>query len=240
MDSGKYSYNSWPLGKLQKELRRQEPEAIKELGYNWSDARDIIDMFENKVANFAGSKFCISTDSASNALYLCLKFLNYKGEISIPEQTYVSVAMQILHAGNKLNFHKENWKGAYYLRPTKIIDGAGRFAPLMYEDKHALHVLSFQIKKRLPIGRGGAILTDDLDAATWLRRARYDGRDLETPYDSKNHVDQIGWHFYMTPEDAARGLILFELIGNDYSDTMMSTMYPPLTQYRFFENSWGE
>ena len=33
-------------------------------------------------------------------------------------------------------------------------------------------------KKKIPIGRGGAILTNDKKAYQWLKMARYDGRDI--------------------------------------------------------------
>jgi len=78
--------------------------------------------------------------------------------------------------------------------------------------KKEFEVLSFQIKKTLPIGRGGAILMNDQNAYKWLKKACYDGRDLNIPYDD-DRFSELGWHFYMTPEDAARGLILFQKIS---------------------------
>jgi dTDP-4-amino-4,6-dideoxygalactose transaminase len=101
----------------------------------------------------------------------------------------------------------------------------------MFVGGDSLQVLSFQIKKRLPIGRGGAILTDDDDAAAWLKLARYDGRDLNSPYDSPEHVKQLGWHMYMTPEDAARGIILFDQLGDDFSDVANHNSYPDITSW---------
>jgi dTDP-4-amino-4,6-dideoxygalactose transaminase len=41
----------------------------------------------------------------------------------------------------------------------------------MYVGLDALQVVSFQIKKRIPIGRGGIILTDDFEAYKWLKMA---------------------------------------------------------------------
>jgi dTDP-4-amino-4,6-dideoxygalactose transaminase len=98
----------------------------------------------------------------------------------------------------------------------------------MYFGGNALQTLSFQIKKRLPIGKGGAILTDSLEAYNWLKLASYDGRDLNTPYTSNEHFQMLGWHFYMTPEDAARGILLLDQIPDDNPDTMDSNHYPDL------------
>ena len=61
-----YQYNSWPLGSLPKEFQRLEPEIIKSLGYNWNDPREIIDIFEAKIAKFAGSKYACLVDCCTN------------------------------------------------------------------------------------------------------------------------------------------------------------------------------
>jgi dTDP-4-amino-4,6-dideoxygalactose transaminase len=86
-------------------------------------------------------------------------------------------------------------------------------------------VVSFQIKKRVPIGKGGIILTDSEDAYKWLKLASYDGRDLNTPYTSEEHVQMLGYHMYMTPEDAARGIILMDSVPEQNEDTGNHTTY---------------
>ena len=58
----KYKYNEWPLGRLPKELERPELDLIKSMGYEWSDPRDVIDMFEKKVAEYSGSKYAVVLD----------------------------------------------------------------------------------------------------------------------------------------------------------------------------------
>jgi dTDP-4-amino-4,6-dideoxygalactose transaminase len=76
--------------------------------------------------------------------------------------------------------------------------------------------LSFHFKKLIPIGRGGMILTNDARAADWLRKARYDGRDSYFYNDILNtDVDIMGYHMYMTPEQAIRGVEQFYRAKND-------------------------
>ena len=231
-------YNPWPLGKLPEGWRRPEPELIRNEGYSWEDPRDIVTIFEEKLAEYSNSKYAVVTDCATNALFLCLKYRqrteNIFQAVEVPARTYVSVPMQVLHANLGVSFRDEQWSGIYELRSTKIIDGAGRFTKNMYTGNNNLHVLSFQIKKRLPIGRGGAILTDSLDAYEWLKKASYDGRDLNTPYDSINHVTQIGWHFYMTPEDAARGILIMDQLDDHLPDTMTYENYPDISKLDIF------
>lgn len=194
-------------------------------------------MFENKLADYSGAKYAVAVDCASNALFLCLKYRKATGEVTLPARTYVSVPMQIIHAGCTPVFEDFEWSGVYELRPWDIFDSAARFTEGMYLGGESLQVLSFQIKKRIPIGRGGAILTNSKEAFEWLKLASYDGRDLETPYDSVDHIRGIGWHFYMTPEDAARGIWLMDRVPRINDDTMNSSNYPDLRSLNVFDNS---
>jgi dTDP-4-amino-4,6-dideoxygalactose transaminase len=221
-------YNSWPLGKLPQEFQRKEPMLIRQDGYAWDDPRDIIEIFETKLAQYAGSRFAVVTDCASNALFLALNFRQASGEVQIPARTYISVAMQVIHAGCVPRLVDIEWSGLYELSPWNIFDSAARFTKDMYVHGDALQILSFQIKKRLPIGRGGAILTDSEEAYNWLKLATYDGRDLSLPYDDPEHVRMLGWHYYMTPEDAARGIWLMDRIPEVNEDTMTSINYPDI------------
>lgn len=221
----KTHYNPWPIGRVPKELQRTELDTIKELGYNWNDPRDVIDMFEEKVAKFSGSKYAVSVDCCSHGLFLSLKYAQKTGELSkdatlkIPKMTYISAPMQIVHAGNNVVFEDLEWSGVYQLKGSRIWDGAVRWTKDMYVGDNALQVVSFQIKKRIPIGKGGVILTDDYEAYKWLKLASYDGRDLNTPYTDADHVKMLGYHMYMTPEDAARGIILIDSVPEVNEDT---------------------
>lgn len=221
-------YNPWPLGFLPEEMQRPEPAQIKQLGYDWDDPRDIVDIFEDKLAKYSNSKFAVLTDSCTNALFLSLKLRQVNGEVVIPAQTYVSLPMQIHHAGAKAVFEDIKWSGIYQLGDTGIWDSAARFTKDMYVGGGALQCLSFQIKKRLPIGRGGAILTDDKSHYEALKFMTYDGRDLTTPYTDPMHIKSIGWHCYMTPEDAARGILLMDMLPEVNQDTMTYEHYPDL------------
>ena len=222
------SYNPWPIGQVNPEFHRPELTKLRENGYEYQDAREIIGIFERKLADFAGSKYAVVMDCASNAIFLSLKYKRITGEVTIPRNTYISVPMQIMHAGCRVRFEDVSWSGVYELGLTGIFDGAARFTKNMFVGgEDSLQVLSFQIKKRLPIGRGGAILTDSIQAYEWLKLASYDGRDLNSPYDSPEHVKSLGWHMYMTPEDAARGILIFDMLGTgEFPDIAGSESYP--------------
>ena len=149
--------------------------------------------------------------------------------VFIPAHTYVSVPQQVRHAGLTYVCEDKEWIGAYRLRPTRVWDAAVRWTEGMYIPD-SLMCLSFQIKKRIPIGRGGMILCSTKEEYDWLKLASYDGRDLNTPYDSPGHVKMEGWHYYMTPEDAARGLILMEQTPTVNDDQGGWANYPYITR----------
>lgn len=226
------TWSDWPLGKIPDHLQRPELELVSQAGYDWKDPYDLVDIFERKVSAFAGARHGIAVDCCSHGLFLCLKYLNATGSITIPSRTYLSVPMQILHAGCSVDFVDKQWSGKYQLEPYPIWDAAVRWHEGMYEG--GLHVVSFQIKKRIPIGRGGMILTDDDQAASWLRKARHDGRDMSTPY-NLDEYRIVGWHYYMTPEDAARGILLVDALPGSYPDSANDSSYVDLSKKLIFK-----
>jgi dTDP-4-amino-4,6-dideoxygalactose transaminase len=225
-------FNSWPSGKLPKEFQRPELDYIKANGYDWQDPRDVVDIFEKKVAKFAGARYAVSVDCCTHGLFLSLKYLNATGPIEIPKHTYQSVPMYIKHAGCYPTFRDEQWSGIYQLRPYPVFDAATRWQRGMYNG--GFHIVSFQIKKRIPIGRGGMILTDDKAAYDWLIKARYDGRDMEvSQWD--DDADICGWHMYMTPEDAARGIILMDQTPDNTPDCGSWESYADLSKKKLWK-----
>ena len=190
--------------------------------YNVNDAWGVVDIFEKKMAEYAGSKYAVSVDNCTDGLFLCLKYLNAKETVILPSKTWISVPCTVIHAGCKIQFEDREWSGAYQLKPYPIYDGAVRMKKGMYKP-NTFHCLSFHIRKHIPIGKGGMILTDDKDAYDWFRTVRYEGRTMGS--DGVNYllykddpINSMGWNMYMTPEQAARGLELFEKLGDDNPD----------------------
>jgi dTDP-4-amino-4,6-dideoxygalactose transaminase len=172
----------------------------------------IVEMFEQALAEYSGSKYCVCVESCTSAILLSLLWVSVKGySVSIPKRTYPGVAASIIHAGGKLEFDDRNWQGVYSLDPFAIIDGALRFRKGMYI-KETFHCLSFHGKKLLPIGRGGAILTDDKDAYEWFKLMRFDGR-RPVPL-QEDTISLVGYNCYLQPEQAARGLQLMQAMGD--------------------------
>lgn len=204
--------------------------------YNVEDPWDIVDLFEKKIAEYAGSKYAIAVDNCTDALFLCLKYLKADGEIIIPSRTYVSVPCTIINAGCNVKFEDIEWSGMYQLKPLPLYDGAVRFKRGMYT-ANTFHCLSFHIRKHIPIGKGGMILCDDYDAYKWFQQARYEGRHTADKVLYKDdNFNMIGWNMYMTPEQAAKGLELFEKMGDDNPDQETSGSCKDLSVYPIYTN----
>ena len=175
---------------------------------------DNVEYFENLIAEYAGSDYAVAVDSCTNALFLSMMYCRANGiecdnnTVEIPARTYISVPMQVMHAGYDIDFHNGHWTGVYQLNPLPVIDSAQRFTQDMYDHyRGSLYCISFHSKKILSIGRGGMILTDDSDARDWLKRSRYDGRSSIYYNDIDNKtVPTLGWHMYMTPQEAVTGI----------------------------------
>lgn len=169
------------------------------------ERNNVIRQFETTIAKHCGAPYGIAVESCTAALFLCCLYLKVK-EVTLPSKTYFSVPMSIIHAGGTVKYRDYDWIGSYQLRPYPIVDSAMRFKKGMFQPG-IFRCLSFQYSKHIPIGRGGMILTDNKKAANWFRVMRNDGR-REIPKE-KDHVELWGWNFYLTPEQAARGLSLY-------------------------------
>ena len=239
MDDVKYL--PWPYGKLGRK-ERSELNELKEAGYDFSDPIDIIDIFEKKVAKFAGSKYGVAVNSSSSGIFLCLKYYqamygnqkDFPTTITVPSRTYISVPMTVINAGFKVKFEDIKWKGIYDLEPFNLVDGATRWTKNMYVGDGALQVVSFQIKKRVPIGAGGMILTDNKKEYEWLKLASHDGRNMNVHY-GDDEFAVMGWHMNMIPEDAARGILLMDSLPEVNEDVYGWENYYDISKRKVFK-----
>lgn len=201
----------------------------------------ITEDFEAALSKYTGAPYAVTVDNQSNALFLTLYYQNIKGQtVSIPSRTYPSVPCEIIHAGGKVNFEPvegKTIKGAYQLKPTRTWDSALRFTANMYIPNSFMCISFTGPYKHFKLSKGGAILTDDLHAYHWFKRARYSGR-RECSYHDDN-FDMLGWNFYMMPELAARGLLLmnqfYNMDGTPKQNEDLELPYPDLSKFDVYK-----
>jgi len=199
---------------------------------NYANSYKIVEQFEDTIAQYTNAPHAIAVDNCTNAIFLCCKYLNVQ-EVTIPSKTYLSVPQAILHAGGRVVFKESanNWSGIYQLSPYPIYDSAKRLTKNMYMS-NAFMCLSFHSKKHLKIGKGGMILTDNIDASSWFKRARYEGRSAMDYHN--DDIAEIGWNMYMAPQLASIGLDLLEKLPVINEDLDEPGGYKELTEYTLF------
>lgn len=230
--------------KLQAILEYNEIDLLKELGYSWNNLYDIIFKFEEALGQYTGAPYVITTDCCTHAMELCFRYLKHIDElptefISIPRHTYLSVPMMLTKLKIPFNFYENDWIGEYQLHSSPIWDSARLLGEQMYIGGH-FQCLSFGIGKPLQIGRGGAILTSSKEAHEWLSRARSDGRDLNISPWINDKYDFIGYHYNMTIEQAAKGLIMLDRYEPNIDIFMgAKDLYPDLKEIDWARISRG-
>ena len=183
------------------------------------NAYEIVKMFERRVAAHFGCDYGIAVDCCTTAIFLSVKYRQRERNgqdfnplyAEIPRRTYISVPFALRRCGLIVRTEDYPWNGYYHIKPWGVVDAA----KLWIDAKAATHnaqdllwCVSFHYKKPIPIGRGGMILTSSKSAESWIKKARYDGR-AGVPY-PEEQITEPGWHSYMTPEQAARGLALMD------------------------------
>ena len=207
------------------------------MSYN---AHNVTKHFEQTLADYTGAKYVATVDNGSNALFLALAYDVIKGkEVSIPARTYPSVPCAVIHAGGKVKFvpvKGKTLKGEYQLGNTRVWDSALRFTYNMYRAGQ-FQCLSFTGPyKHLKLGKGGAILTDNLKAYQWFKRVRFSGR-RECSY-HEDEFDLLGFNYYLMPEISARGLLLmsqfYEQDGTPKKNEDLELPYPDLSKFKIY------
>ena len=79
------------------------------------------------------------------------------------------------------------------------------------------------------------ILTDNSDAAEWLKARRYEGRTAGIRY-QEDDISEEGWNMYMTPEQAVRGLMLMQNYPEVAPDLSEIPPYRDLTEFQLFKD----
>jgi dTDP-4-amino-4,6-dideoxygalactose transaminase len=187
--------------------------------------------FENVIKEFYGAPYAIATDCCTHAIELCLRYIKPQ-YVSCPKHTYLSVPMTF----NKLNipylWDDIAWSDYYFIGNTNIVDGAVYWKKNGYI-RNTFMCLSFQFKKHLKLGRGGMILLDDKKAYDVLSKTRYDGRDIYIPW-AEQDIDMMGYHYYMTPETAQKGIEEFEKVKDLPAKAWSYDDYPDISKMKVF------
>jgi len=180
--------------------------------------------FENKLSEFTGAPYVVTTDCCTHAIELCL-YLDEVKECNFSAFTYISVLQTMHKLDVNYNLIEEHWIGEYNLHKTRIWDSARRLEPNMYR-KGQLQCLSFGYSKPLDIGRGGAILLDSKEDYNKLKKLGYDGRDLEIQPWIDQQEFSIGYHYKLNPEECIKGITYLDYYIKARKFDPINVVYP--------------
>ena len=193
---------------------------------------NIVKEFEEKIADFYGAPYGVSVDACTHGIEICLRYVG-ANEIVVPKRTYLSVPMLANKMNLELKWKDEDWRDYYEIGNTGVYDAAVLWKENSYIPKSFM-CISFQFQKHLSLGRGGIILTDDKEARDELKKMSYDGRTPDKPWRAQN-VPTMGYHYYMTPETAQKGLDKFEEAKKTKPRKWLLEDWPDLTKMDVFK-----
>lgn len=195
----------------------------------------VVQEFENKIANFFSAPYAVAVDCCTHGIELCLRY-NRDTSITVPKRTYISIPFLAEKIGIELQWKNEDWTDYYYVT-DKIIDAAVLWKKDSYISG-TMMCLSFQFQKHLSLGRGGMILCDNETDYHNLKKMVYDGRRPNIPWRDQN-ISMIGYHYYMTPETAQKGLDKFDDAVKTKPRKWAVTDWPDLTHMSIFNKTQG-
>ena len=169
--------------------------------------------FESALAEFTGAPYAVMTDCCTHAIELCLRY-DKSTRVLFPAHTYLSIPMTMHKLGISYDYTDKQWIGEYQFISTRIWDSARLLRQGMYRPGQ-LQCLSCGYDKPLSIGRGGAVLTDDVEVYDTLKHQCYDGRDLSISPWERQKIFNIGYHYKPTIEEAVKGIELLPAVDQE-------------------------
>ena len=167
-----------------------------------------VETFENKLADFTGAPYVVTTDCCTHAIELCFRLLEIK-TCKFSAYTYISVPMTMSLLSVDYELSDIEWHGEYQFLGTPVWDSARCLKPGMY--RHGQYqCLSFGHGKPLDNVRGGAILLDNEEHYNKLKMMSYDGRDLSHDNWIEQKVYHQGFHYMMRYEECDSASLLLD------------------------------
>lgn len=225
--------------------------AIKTIRSRWITTGPVTEKFEQKFAEYVGSKYAVFVNSGTAALRLAIEWNKTKHKLKtayVPSLTFAATAHEAVHAGLKIIWGDVD-QFSMCLEPTEEGDIAipvhltGNRAPVDYKcpvvedsahlvernqckNSKNLVCFSFYATKNLSTGEGGMIATNDKFAYEWLKRARHHGIDRGPGGSPIYEVEFLGWKANQSDIMAAIGLVqLKKLDANNKRRKQIVEMY---------------
>lgn len=171
--------------------------------------------FEEKICEYVGSKYGVSFNSATSAIFLSL--LNKDTTIKIPSIIPPVVPNAIITSNNRCEFVDDiEWVGDSYILHNfenyKIVDSAQKIEKNQFKTEcNPQDLLIFSFYPTKPIGScdGGLIVSDDLDKINFLREMSLNGMTFANN-NWERKIKYVGYKMYMNSIQAEIAIKNFE------------------------------
>lgn len=204
------------------DIGQEEIDAVKKILKNgWLTMSKETWTFEKEFAKYVGTKYAISVNSCTSAIFLALKALGIESgdEVIVPSFTFASTVNVVIHCGARPIF-ADIKRGDFTLCPESVkkmitkktkaiipVHYAGRKAyvdynlPVIEDSAHLipnsnvssnLTCYSFYATKNMTTGEGGMISTDNNKLAQWLLKARLHGMSKDA---MKRYEEKSKWRY---------------------------------------------
>jgi dTDP-4-amino-4,6-dideoxygalactose transaminase len=214
--------------------------ATKAIMSGWITTSKITEEVEKKIADYVGAKYCILLTSCTAALHLSLEYLkrfklNNRFRVLVPSLTFAATATEVINSGGELIFGDVDKNTMCLKRPKYsnydiaipvhlygikartdydclvIEDSAHLIEKNQCKNNPNLVCMSFYASKNVTMGEGGAICTNDDNAAMWFRQARHHGissggwERYQKTNKWKYDIEFIGWKY--NPSDVLSAIL---------------------------------
>lgn len=188
------------------------------------------DKFEIALSEFTGAPYVVCLNSCTAGILLGMRIFQPE-VVNIPCRTWITIPLALTLTKTKIEYREETWEGCYSIHNTPLYDSAKRFYPGMYIPGSVMS-LSFGKSKRLSLGSGGAILTDNIKTAEAYRSMRNTGRECIVP----RNFFKLEKSFHMNDDIATEGLALLPHVKRNQTDIPWDNVgYPDLRSFKFLK-----
>lgn len=192
-----------------------------------------VETFENKLAEFTGAPYVVTTDCCTHAIELCFRLLEIK-TCRFSAHTYISIPMTMELLDVDYTMTDQEWEHEYQFIDTPVWDSARCLRPNMYREAQ-YQCLSFGPGKPLDNVRGGAILLDDEANYKRLKAMSYDGREIKHTKWPEQRTFSQGFHYMMRYEECDSAIIKFKDYQNKNDFQHSYQAYTDLRNYKIIK-----
>jgi UDP-2-acetamido-2-deoxy-ribo-hexuluronate aminotransferase len=201
--------------------------------------RKDLEVFENNLAKFVGTKYAVGVSNGTDALMMCMKYLKAK-RVQVPYYTFKSTLSAVLQAGAKYSFNDERVQIIAHLEGLRlkipkgktVIEDACQALGAIKNPKTFAQCWSFYPAKILgAYGDAGAITTNDKKFYEWAKGYRNHFKETNEDWGGNHRMDNLQATILNVKMKYLKGLIARrQEIAKMYDETLNSIILTPINQ----------